>query len=110
MPTFSRWAPASSILTSRFGSSINGWLRNLPAAAMSAAWKRSWPLKKKRTLQERPEVTDEALLMHHLWSKGDYEISTDPARIDAVTVHEFLTNSYWAKGIPLETVRLSIEN
>jgi GNAT superfamily N-acetyltransferase len=48
--------------------------------------------------------------MHHLWSKGDYEISTDPARIDAVMVHEFLTNSYWAKGIPLETVRLSIEN
>jgi GNAT superfamily N-acetyltransferase len=48
--------------------------------------------------------------MHHLWSKGDYEISTDPARIDAVLVHEFLTNSYWAKGIPLETVRLSIEN
>ena len=48
--------------------------------------------------------------MHHLWSKGDYEVSTDPARIDAVTVHEFLTNSYWAKGIPLETVQLSIEN
>jgi GNAT superfamily N-acetyltransferase len=48
--------------------------------------------------------------MHHLWSKGDYEISTDPARIDAVMVHEFLTNSYWAKGIPLETVQLSIEN
>lgn len=48
--------------------------------------------------------------MHHLWSKGDYEISTDPVRIDAVMVHEFLTNSYWAKGIPLETVRLSIEN
>ncbi len=48
--------------------------------------------------------------MHHLWSKGDYEISTDPARIDAVAVHEFLTISYWAKGIPLETVRLSIEN
>jgi GNAT superfamily N-acetyltransferase len=48
--------------------------------------------------------------MHHLWSQGDYEISTDPARIDAVMVHEFLTNSYWAKGIPLETVRRSIEN
>ena len=25
-------------------------------------------------------------------------------------VHDFLTNSYWAKGIPLETVRRSIEN
>jgi len=48
--------------------------------------------------------------MHHLWSQGDYEVSTDPARIDAVMVHEFLTNSYWAKGIPAETVRLSIEN
>jgi GNAT superfamily N-acetyltransferase len=48
--------------------------------------------------------------MHHLWSKGDYEISTDPARIDVALVHEFLANSYWAKGIPLETVQLSIEN
>ena len=48
--------------------------------------------------------------MHHLWSKGNYEISTDPARIDAAVVHEFLTNSYWAKGIPAETVKKSIEN
>jgi N-acetylglutamate synthase-like GNAT family acetyltransferase len=48
--------------------------------------------------------------MHHSWSQGDYEISTDPARVDVGTVHEFLTNSYWAKGIPLETVQRSIEN
>jgi len=48
--------------------------------------------------------------MHHLWSKGDYEVSTDPARIDALMVHEVLTSSYWAKGIPLETVQESIEN
>jgi N-acetylglutamate synthase-like GNAT family acetyltransferase len=48
--------------------------------------------------------------MHHLWSQGDYEISTDPARVNVGTVHEFLTNSYWAKGIPLETVQRSIEN
>ena len=53
---------------------------------------------------------DEGLLMHHLWSKGDYEISTDSARINAALVHEFLTNSYWAKGIPAETVKKSIEN
>jgi len=25
-------------------------------------------------------------------------------------VHEFLTNSYWAKGIPLAAVRRSVEN
>ena len=48
--------------------------------------------------------------MHHLWSKGDYEVSTDPARIDVLMVHEVLTSSYWAKGIPLETVQQSIEN
>ncbi|HEY5030222.1 MAG TPA: GNAT family N-acetyltransferase [Candidatus Angelobacter sp.] len=45
-----------------------------------------------------------------MWSKGDYEISTDPARVDVGMVHEFLTNSYWAKGIPVQTVRKSIEN
>jgi GNAT superfamily N-acetyltransferase len=48
--------------------------------------------------------------MHHLWSTGAYEVSTDPARIDVLMVHEVLTSSYWAKGIPLETVQESIEN
>jgi len=48
--------------------------------------------------------------MHHLWSKGDYEISTDSRAYRHSMVHEFLTNSYWATDIPLETVRRSIEN
>jgi GNAT superfamily N-acetyltransferase len=48
--------------------------------------------------------------MHHFWAKGEFEISTDPARVDVRTVHEFLTHSYWARGIPLETVQRSIAN
>jgi GNAT superfamily N-acetyltransferase len=48
--------------------------------------------------------------MHRFWAKGEFEISTDPARIDGNAVHAFLTNSYWAQGIPLETVRRSIAN
>jgi len=48
--------------------------------------------------------------MHHFWTQGDYEISTDPARLDVRAVHEFLTNSYWARGIPVETVERSILN
>jgi GNAT superfamily N-acetyltransferase len=48
--------------------------------------------------------------MHHLWAKRDFEISTDPSRVDVETVHEFLTNSYWAKGITVDTVQQSIEN
>lgn len=48
--------------------------------------------------------------MHHFWTHGDYEISTDPARVDVPAVHRFLTTSYWAAGIPEETVRLSVMN
>jgi len=39
----------------------------------------------------------------------DYEISTDTARLDAVAIHAYLSRSYWAAGIPLETVRRSLE-
>ena len=48
--------------------------------------------------------------MHPHWVRGEFEISTDPARIDLAAVHAFLTNSYWAAGIPLETVERSIRN
>ena len=44
------------------------------------------------------------------WTLGEYEISTDPAKIDVGVVHWFLTNCYWARGIPEEVVRKSIEN
>jgi GNAT superfamily N-acetyltransferase len=43
--------------------------------------------------------------------EGDeFEISTDAARVDVAAVHSFLTNSYWAAGIPRETVAHSIQN
>jgi GNAT superfamily N-acetyltransferase len=35
-------------------------------------------------------------------------ISTDPARLDPRAIHAYLTRSYWAAGIPLETVERSI--
>lgn len=47
--------------------------------------------------------------MYCHWSQGEFEISTDPSQIDVAAVHGFLTASYWAKGIPLETVRRSIQ-
>jgi GNAT superfamily N-acetyltransferase len=49
-------------------------------------------------------------MMHHVWTNGEFEISTDRARLDLAIVHGFLANSYWARGIPLETVQRSIEN
>jgi RpiB/LacA/LacB family sugar-phosphate isomerase len=52
-------------------------------------------------------------LMHSMnctRTRGDFEISTDPRRIDVAVVHQFLTSSYWAKGIPVETVQRSLQN
>ena len=42
--------------------------------------------------------------------RGEFLISTDRARLDLDLVHGFLTNCYWAKGIPRETVERSIEH
>jgi GNAT superfamily N-acetyltransferase len=43
------------------------------------------------------------------WTKDDFLISTDKEKIDALYVHQFLSKSYWAENIPLETIRRSIE-
>ena len=44
------------------------------------------------------------------WQRDEFTISTDPARLDLAAIHGFLTRSYWARGIPLETVARSIEH
>ncbi|GIV98249.1 MAG: N-acetyltransferase [Herpetosiphonaceae bacterium] len=48
--------------------------------------------------------------MIHEWSRGEYTISTDRARLDLNLVHQFLAGSYWAEGIPASVVRRSIEH
>jgi GNAT superfamily N-acetyltransferase len=44
--------------------------------------------------------------------RGDgFSVSTDPTKLDLPLIHDFLScRSYWARGIPLEIVRRSIEN
>jgi len=49
----------------------------------------------------------EAIVEHR---RGEFVISTDPARLDIHMIHGFLTNSYWAKGIPREVVARSIKH
>jgi GNAT superfamily N-acetyltransferase len=48
--------------------------------------------------------------MHEEYRKDDFVISTDPKRLDLDVVHGFLTECYWAKGVPREVVARSIEN
>ena len=51
-----------------------------------------------------PSMTDS-------WESGDYQISTDRARLNIDLIHDFLSNSsYWATGRSLEVVERSIAN
>ena len=43
------------------------------------------------------------------WRQGEFEISTDPARVDREMTHAFLENeSYWAAGVPRDVFERSI--
>jgi GNAT superfamily N-acetyltransferase len=42
--------------------------------------------------------------------RDEFLLSTDPERLDLDVIHGFLSDCYWAKGIPRETVLRSIEN
>ena len=45
------------------------------------------------------------------YRNADFLISTDPALLQINVIHDFLsTNSYWAQGRSLETIRTSIEH
>ena len=44
------------------------------------------------------------------FAKEGYLISSDPNKLQMDVIHKFLTNSYWAKGISLETVIKSVKN
>jgi GNAT superfamily N-acetyltransferase len=44
------------------------------------------------------------------FTKGQYSITTDPQMLDVDAIHAFLSRSFWAEGIPKETVARAIAN
>jgi GNAT superfamily N-acetyltransferase len=48
--------------------------------------------------------------MNHSAHKKEFTISTAKRKINIRYVHNFLSNSYWAEGIPIQVVRRSIKN
>ncbi len=42
------------------------------------------------------------------WNRDEFEVDTDPARLDLEVVHGYLRRSYWAERIPREVVESSI--
>jgi N-acetylglutamate synthase-like GNAT family acetyltransferase len=48
--------------------------------------------------------------MPHELQHNGYVVSDDPERLDVDAIHAFLATSYWAEGIPHETVDRSLKN
>jgi GNAT superfamily N-acetyltransferase len=42
--------------------------------------------------------------------RGNFTVSTDPGRLDLGAIHAFLSTSYWAEGIPRETVERALRH
>ena len=42
--------------------------------------------------------------------KPQYSVSTDKAQFDVEMIYRFLTNCYWAEGVPRDVVKRSIDN
>ena len=50
-------------------------------------------------------------VFHREWTRNEYTISTNNARLDLPLIHDFISNqSYWGQGRKLETVQRSIDN
>jgi GNAT superfamily N-acetyltransferase len=58
-------------------------------------------------MQSAQAINPDAVMESRL---GEFLISTDRARLDLDVIHGFLTNCYWAMGIPQEVVARSIEH
>jgi GNAT superfamily N-acetyltransferase len=50
------------------------------------------------------------LMTHMEHRRGEVVVTTDPARLDLDFIHGYLVRSYWAEGIPRETVERSVAN
>lgn len=49
-------------------------------------------------------------LGYHTYTRGNYTISTDPARLDVDAIYAYLSRSYWAAGRPREIIELSLRH
>jgi N-acetylglutamate synthase-like GNAT family acetyltransferase len=69
---------------------------------MAGSWRRFCELRFKYNVKMQLDTIEHR--------RGEFTLSTDPARLDLEMIYKFLTNCYWAKGIPREIVARSIEH
>lgn len=41
--------------------------------------------------------------------RGEFCVSSDPKRLEMMTIHDFLTRSYWSPGTPVDVVKRAIQ-
>jgi GNAT superfamily N-acetyltransferase len=44
------------------------------------------------------------------WVRDTFTVTCDPAKLDRLTIAQFLASSYWAEGIPEDTAAKSLEH
>ena len=44
------------------------------------------------------------------WTRDNFSVTCDPAKLDRAVITQFLSSSYWASGIPPDTVTKSVAN
>ena len=44
------------------------------------------------------------------WVRDQFTVTCDSAKLDRAAIAQFLASTYWAKGIPAETVERSLEH
>jgi GNAT superfamily N-acetyltransferase len=62
-------------------------------------------------LVDQERSTGERLSMNHEileQVRGDYLISSDPARLDLVAIHRYLTAAYWSQGLPMDVLERAV--
>jgi GNAT superfamily N-acetyltransferase len=52
----------------------------------------------------------DCFMIHIEHRRDQFLVTTDPARLDLDFIHAYLVRSYWAEGVPRETVERSIAN
>jgi len=55
-------------------------------------------------------LSAECLMKHPEHRRGDFVITTDPARLNIGFIHGYLTRSYWSEGIARDIVERGIAN
>jgi len=48
--------------------------------------------------------------MNAEWKQNEFVVSTDPAKLDVMAIHAFLTRAYWSEQIPRDVIERAVQH